>query len=224
MITIEIVSDTVCPWCYIGKRRLERALAEKPPKDEVSISWRPFQLNPDMPPDGMDREAYLEAKFGGPEGAKQVYDNIRQAGQSEGLDFAFERVPRTPNTINSHRLARRAAAAGCQDAVIESLFRAYFLEGRDVSEVTTLVEIAEAAGMDGEETRAYLESDEDADEVRAEDKLARQMQIQGVPFFIINQKYAISGAQDPAVFHKAFARIAEEAEKAEGEAKADEPA
>ena len=128
---IEIVSDSVCPWCFIGKRRLERALAERP-QAELQIGWRPFQLNPDMPPGGMDRKAYLERKFGGVEGARRSYAPIREAGAGEGIDFAFDRMERTPNTVNSHRLIHRAAEAGRQDAVVEAVFRAYFLDGGDI--------------------------------------------------------------------------------------------
>lgn len=200
---IEIISDTICPWCFIGKRRLERALAERPQPD-IQIGWRPFQLSPDMPLGGMERGAYLDLKFGGAERARHVYDPIHAAGKAEGIPFAFGKIARTPNTINSHRLIRRAAETGLQDAVVEALFCAYFLEGEDIEAPVSLARIAESAGMDGDAARAYLEGDEDADKVRAEDMLARRMGIQGVPFFIIDRKYAISGAQEPAVFHQAF--------------------
>ncbi|MDJ0950557.1 MAG: DsbA family oxidoreductase [Alphaproteobacteria bacterium] len=210
---LEIVSDTICPWCFIGKRRLERALAEKPVAD-LDIGWRPFQLNPDMPLGGMDRQAYLELKFGGPDRARQVYDPIHDAGKGEGIPFAFGQIKRTPNTLNSHRLIRRAAAAGLQDAVVETLFRAYFLEGRDIEDPASLAAIAEAAGMDRAETQAYLESDADLETVRAEDMMARQMGIQGVPCFIFDRKYAVSGAQTPEVFHEVFEMAAKEAAEA----------
>lgn len=213
-ITIDIVSDTVCPWCYIGKRRLEAALAEVPPEIQVQIGWRPFQLNPDMPAEGADRKTYLEAKFGGPEGAKRIYDNIKSAGKTVDLPFAFGKIKRSPNTVNSHRLIDRAGRDGKQDAVVEELFKAYFLDGRDIGDVDTLVEVAAEAGMDGETTRDYLESDEDVERIKAEDARARQMGISGVPCFIINRKYAISGAQDPAVFLQAF----QHAEQEEAEA------
>lgn len=207
MITIDIVSDTVCPWCFIGKRRLERALAEKGDEPKVFIGWRPFQLNPDMPAEGMDRKDYLEAKFGGEQGAQRVYDTIRQAGESEGIEFNFNAVGRTPNTINSHRLIDRAGQDGKQDAIVEELFRAYFLEGRDIGDTDVLVEIAVAGGMDGDVTRAYLDSDEDVERIRGEDAMARRMGVQGVPCFILNRKYAISGAQDPRVFLQAFDQV-----------------
>ena len=211
MITIEIVSDTVCPWCFIGKRRLEQALAERAPGEEIRIDWRPFQLNPDMPELGIDRKEYLEAKFGGPEGARQVYQNIHDAGATVGLDLQFDRIPRTPNTINSHRLVDRAGKEGCQDAVVEILFQAYFQDGKDIGDLDVLVSAAADAGMNAESTRAYLDSDEDVERVRNEDMTARQMGVQGVPCFIFNRKYAISGAQEPAAFHQVFERLAQEA-------------
>jgi len=210
MITIDIISDTVCPWCFIGKRRLERALAEKGEEPKVFIGWRPFQLNPDMPAEGMDRKAYLEAKFGGEQGAQRIYDNIRQAGETVGIDFNFSAVGRTPNTINSHRLIDRAGQEGKQDSVVEGLFHAYFLEGRDIGDTDVLVEVAAAGGLDADATRAYLESDEDAERIRGEDVMARRMGVQGVPCFILNRKYAISGAQDHRVFLQAFSQIEDE--------------
>ncbi|MDE0149250.1 MAG: DsbA family oxidoreductase [Rhodospirillaceae bacterium] len=220
-ITVDIVSDTVCPWCYVGKRRFEEALARRPPDLDVYVGWRPFQLNPDMPAEGMDRKAYLAAKFGGDERAEHIYSAIREAGASTGLDFDFAAMPRQPNTLDSHRLIDRAGRAaedsggrpGLQDAVVERLFRACFMEGRDIGDRETLVALAADAGMDADETRAYLDSDEDVERIRQEDRMARQMGIQGVPCFIIDRQYAVSGAQEPAVFLKAFEQVLE-AEKA----------
>src|SRR5574338_791589 len=169
MIHIDIVSDTVCPWCFIGKRRLEAALRQRAAADTpVTIAWRPYQLNPDMPQDGLDRRDYLEAKFGGPERAKAVYDRVSRVGAAVGIDFRFDRIPRTPNTVASHRLVHRAAHYGRQEEVVEALFRAYFLEGRDVGSLDVLVEVAAAAGLPAAEIRAYLESDEDAELVRGQ--------------------------------------------------------
>ena len=227
-ITVDIVSDTVCPWCYVGKRRFEEALANRPPDLDVYVGWRPFQLNPDMPAEGMDRQAYLSAKFGGDDRAEHVYSAIREAGASTGLDFDFAGMARQPNTLDSHRLIDRAGRAaegsegrrGLQDAVVERLFRACFMEGRDIGDRETLVALAADAGMDAEETRAYLESDEDVERIRQEDTMARQMGVQGVPCFIVNRQYAVSGAQDPAVFLKAFEQVL----AAEETAKSAEPA
>lgn len=223
-ITIDIVSDTVCPWCYIGKRRLEAALAEVPADVQVQVGWRPFQLNPDMPAEGVDRKTYLEAKFGGPEGAKKIYDNINNAGETVGLPFAFGNIKRSPNTVNSHRLIDRAGRDGKQDAVVEALFKAYFLDGRDIGDVDTLVEVAAEAGMDRDATRAYLETDEDVERIQAEDAMARQMGVSGVPCFIINRKYAISGAQEPAAFLQAFKYVEQEAAAGEADGATGSPA
>ena len=228
-ITVDIVSDTVCPWCYVGKRRFEAALARRPPDLEVYVGWRPFQLNPDMPAEGMDRKAYLAAKFGGDERTEHIYSAIREAGASTGLDFDFSRMARQPNTLDSHRLIDRAGRAaedsggrpGLQDAVVERLFRACFMEGRDIGDRETLADLAADAGMDAAETRAYLDSDEDVERIRQEDLMARQMGIQGVPCFIVNRQYAVSGAQEPAVFLKAFEQVLEAEDAA---AKSAEPA
>ena len=207
---LEVVSDTVCPWCLIGKRRLETALANRQDLD-VEVVWRPFELNPDMPPEGVAREDYLEAKFGGPERADEIYAAIRAAGESEDIPFDFERIGRVPNTMDSHRLIDWAGAEGRQDAVVEGLFSAYFIEGRDVGDPEVLGEVAAAAGMDGERCAAKLDGDEDRERIRSECGEARRLGIHGVPFFIFEQKYAVSGAQAPEVFLQAFDTVAKEA-------------
>jgi predicted DsbA family dithiol-disulfide isomerase len=215
---IDIFSDTICPWCFIGKRRLERALAERPQPD-LTIHWRAFQLNPDMPAGGMDRSQYLELKFGGASNADAIYDQVRAAGETEGIDFAFERMKRTPNTIDSHRLIRHAAdtaqqgqgqqgqghqGRGRQDAVVQALFDAYFLRAEDIGDPEVLVAAAATAGLDGEEARAFLAGDAEAEAVRAEDKSARQAGISGVPCFIFNGQHALAGAHPPEVLHQLF--------------------
>jgi predicted DsbA family dithiol-disulfide isomerase len=209
-IDIDIVSDAICPWCFIGKRRLERALADAGEDLEVRIGWRPFQLNPDMPREGMDRKAYLAAKFGGDARAKGAYRAVLEAGTGEGIAFDFQAMRRTPNTIDAHRLIDRAGRLGVQDQVVEGLFRAYFLDGRDIGDVAVLAEVAAAAGLDEAEMRRYLESDEDAERIAAEDAMARKMGINGVPCFIVNRKYAISGAQEPAMFRQLFEALRRE--------------
>ena len=194
-MNIEIFSDVICPWCYIGKRRLERALGQRPDLD-ARISWRAYQLNPWMPEEGMDRGAYLEAKFGSRD-AKGVYDNIQRVGAGEGIAFRFDLIRRTANTLSAHRLIRIAGRKGRQDAVVEGLFQAYFLEGRDIGEVSVLAEIAEAAELDATEISRALRGDLERESVKAEDARARQMGIQGVPCFIVDRSYAVSGAQEP---------------------------
>ncbi|MEE8545233.1 MAG: DsbA family oxidoreductase [Alphaproteobacteria bacterium] len=218
---IDIISDTICPWCYIGKRRLERALAQRD-ELEVEITWRPFQLNPDMPAGGLDREAYLNAKFGGAQRAEQIYAAIREAGDGEGIDFAFDKIARTPNTIDSHRLLHWAGQAGLQDAVVEVLFQRYFEEGADIGDREVLVAIAVQGGMDGDEVRARFERGDDLELVAAQDTNARQRGVAGVPYFIIADKYAVSGAQDPSVFLQVLDLAARGGD--EGEAEAEESA
>lgn len=200
---LDIYSDTICPWCFIGKRRLERALAERP-QPGLAIQWRAFQLNPGMPPEGMDRRYYLEAKFGGVERAGRIYEMVRVAGASEGIGFAFERIARTPSTLNSHRLVRRAAADGLQDPILEALFRAYFLEGRDIGSLDVLVELAGQAGLDRAATQRYLESEDDIENVLSEDRVARRLGITGVPCFVFNGRFALSGAQEPEALFQLF--------------------
>jgi len=214
---IDIVSDAICPWCFVGKRRLERALAKAPPPD-LKIGWRPFQLNPDMPSEGMDRTEYLRLKFGDGAGG-QMYQAITEAGRGEGIGFAFDKIKRTPNTILAHRLIRYSAGLAQQDAVVEALFRAYFFDGADIGRVATLVGVSEQLGLDGPAIRRYLEGDEDDETVRAEDAYARQTGIQGVPCFIIDRKFAISGAQAPEIFIQAFEHVREGAVQTESAAK-----
>ncbi len=167
---IEVISDVVCPWCFIGKRRLERALAARP-ETGVEVVWRTFQLNPDMPPEGMDRKRYLAVKFGSAKRAASVYKQISETGAGDGIAFDFDAIRRTPNTIDAHRLIRFAAEsdkAGRQDQVVEQLFRRYFLEGGDIGEVDSLVEVAAQAGLDDDAVRAHLGSDRDIEAVRTE--------------------------------------------------------
>ena len=209
MIRIDIVSDAICPWCYIGKRRLERALAAEAP-GQIVVGWRPFQLNPDMPPEGMDRKAYLRRKFGSETGGPG-YKNVLAAGLEEGIPFDFAAMRRTPNTIAAHRLIRRAEAEGRQDATVEALFQAYFTRGADIGDRATLADIAASVGSDREAVVAYLAGDEGEADVRAEDQFARRVGIQGVPCFVVERKYAISGAQPPEAFAEVFAQIRAEA-------------
>lgn len=210
-ITVDIVSDAICPWCFIGKRRFEAALAQAPADVEVLVAWRPYQLNPDMPPEGMDRKTYLSTKFGGDARADAIYQRVREAGQTVGIDFDFKGIPRTPNTVDAHRLIGVAGRAGKQDAVVEALFRAYFLEGRDIGSRDVLAAVASAAGLEEKTIRDYLAGRDDVDRVENEDAMARRMGIQGVPCFILNRKYAISGAQEPAVFLEAIEMLKREA-------------
>lgn len=203
MLKIEIFSDVVCPWCLIGKRRFERALAERP-NAQVEITWRAFQLNPDLISDGIDRQQYLQQKFGGPDQAKQIYRRIEAIGAEEGIDFAFDKITRTPNTVLAHRLIRWARGHGVQDAVVEALFSAYFFDGVDIGNLENLVEIAVINGLDDEETFEYLNGPDGVREILDETRLAYNSGITGVPCFIINRQYAVSGAQEPQAFFPLF--------------------
>ena len=209
VIAIDIVSDTICPWCYVGKRRIERALAGFE-ADEVRIRWHPFQLNPGMPPEGMDRAEYVAAKFGGTEAARAVYDRIREAGAEEGIAFAFERMPRTPNTFASHRVVHYAAGEGLQNEAVEALFQAVFVDGRDIGDYETLVDIGAECGIDPVALAEYLAGAEEARDLRAEEERSRRKGVTGVPCFIIGGRYAVTGAQDPAVLRSVLDKVAEE--------------
>ncbi|QQS12700.1 MAG: DsbA family oxidoreductase [Rhodospirillales bacterium] len=210
---VDIISDTVCPWCYIGKRRFERAVAESG-RGDIMVAWRPFQLNPDMPSAGMARQDYLRAKFGGGDRPRQIYRAISETGREEGIDFQFDRIVRTPNTVESHRLIHWSGPKGFQDAVVDSLFRAYFEEGRDIGDRATLLECAVRAGMDAAEAKAFIDGDEIRQDVVQADMYARRLGINGVPCFVVNRKYAISGAQPPAAFIEVFNLAAREEEQA----------
>lgn len=210
-LTIDVVSDVVCPWCYIGKRRLESALArlrESDPDLPVTVRWHPFQLNPDLPREGIDRRQYLEVKFGGPDRAAQIYARVRAAGETVGIPFDFDAIARQPNTLAAHRLIAWAQARneGDAEALVEAIFRAYFIEGRFVGDRDELLKLAASAGYDPDDARRFLESGE-LDEVVADaDRRARDMGISGVPFFIFGGKTAVSGAHEPETLLEAIAQ------------------
>lgn len=197
MTTIQIISDPICPWCYIGKTRFERALAERP-EHGLMVSWEPFQLNPTMPPEGMDRREYLEQKFGGRDAAVQVYGDIQKAAEADGLKVALDKIKRTPNTINAHRLIHWAGIEGVQNEVVAALFIANFKEGKDISDPALLADIAETVGMDHDATERLLASDAEIAETRAADEKAREMGVSGVPTFLIDRQYVVNGARDTA--------------------------
>jgi predicted DsbA family dithiol-disulfide isomerase len=203
-LTIDIYSDIVCPWCYVGKRRLERALAQLNGAVRARITWRPFQLNPTMPPDGIDRTAYLKAKFGSLEAFGRMEEQLLAAGADEQIPFALEKIQRTPNTFAAHRLVWYAAQQGTQDNVVEALFRVYFLEGQNIGDVKTLAHVASEAGLDRTEIEEFLASEKGVVEVKAEEAAGRRLGIRGVPYFILNGAVSISGAQPPDIFVSAI--------------------
>lgn len=215
-ITIDVISDVMCPWCLIGKRRLEQALASRA-DTPVEVRWRPFQLDPTIPENGMDRQKYLQNKFGGPDGAKEVYDRVREAGAAEGIEFRFEDIKKSPNTVNAHRLIRWASSFDAQEKIVERLFNLYFIEGADLTDHATLLDAAEGAGMERDVVQQLLESDADKDSVQEEIVMAGQMGVTGVPCFIVDQKYAVMGAQPAEVIAGAIDKALEERTKAEAE-------
>ncbi len=208
-ISIEIYSDVMCPWCYVGKRRLERALGQLRERAQAQITWRPFQLNPTMPLDGMDRTAYLKAKFGSLENFWRMKEQLLAAGEEEEIPFAFDKIQRTPNTFAAHRLVWYAAQQRKQDQVVEALFRAYFLEGQNIGDLNIIAHAAVEVGLDRTETEEFLASDKGAVEVKTEEAVGRRLGISGVPHFVFNGRIAISGAQPPDIFVSAI----QEAEK-----------
>jgi len=211
-MAIDVISDVVCPWCFVGRRRLGAALAllaQREPGIHPVVSWHPFQLNPDLPREGIDRRAYLEAKFGGRARAAEIYDRVTEAGRSVGIDFAFDRILRQPNTLDAHRLIAWAQRRGNAEDVVERLFRAYFLEGRFVGDRAVLAAIAAEAGQDGEAAAAMLAGDDGTDDTRAMDRRVRELSVTGVPFFIFNGRVAVSGAQEPDTLLEAMMQAIE---------------
>jgi predicted DsbA family dithiol-disulfide isomerase len=194
MIKLDILSDPICPWCFIGKANLDRALEQRP-DHPFAIEWHPFQLNPDMPAEGMDRRAYMEAKFGGRDGAVRAYTPVLQAAERAGLTLDFEGITRTPSTLDAHRLIHWAGLEGRQTAAVSALFRAYFVEGQDIGDRATLADIAARIGLDRAMTERLLASDADADDIRARDAHARERGVTGVPTFVIANQHVVVGAQ-----------------------------
>ncbi|KJZ20176.1 DsbA family oxidoreductase [Loktanella sp. S4079] len=212
MVKLDIISDPICPWCYIGKTNLDKALLDFPDHPFV-IEWHPFQLNPDMPASGMDRRAYLEAKFGGQEGAVRAYAPVAEHAEKSGAVINFEAIKTTPNTIDAHRLIHWAGIEGRQTFVVDLLFKAYFVEGRDIGNHEVLADIADTAEMDAATVMKLLGSDADTDDIKARDLHSRKMGVNSVPTFIVAQKHAVPGAQPPEVWTKVIQEIMEKLEE-----------
>jgi predicted DsbA family dithiol-disulfide isomerase len=212
-LTVDVVSDVVCPWCYIGKRNLEAALA-KLPVHNVEIRWRPYQLDSTIPPEGIARRAYLERKFG--TRVDEIYTRVAAAGREAGIDFAFGRIERSPNTLDAHRVIRWAQSAGKQDEIVERLFRDFFIEGRDIGHREVLIEAVSAAGLDTEVVRRLLEANADTAEVREEIATAQRLGVTGVPFFIFAGRFGLPGAQPPDVLLGAISKAAEKSTEVVG--------
>jgi predicted DsbA family dithiol-disulfide isomerase len=199
----DIFSDIVCPWCYIGKRRFARALGQRP-DIQAEVAWRAFQLNPDLPRDGMDRAEYVAMKFGSGRRAEEIYRRVTEAGIAEGIDFRFEKIKRTPNTTEAHRLLLYATGGGAQDPVLDRLFVGYFTEGADIGDADTLASLAGEAGLEVEPIRRFLASDQGREQVMQDLSLAYRMGITGVPCFILEGRYALPGAHEPEAFQPLF--------------------
>ena len=197
-LTIDIISDVVCPWCYIGKRRIEGALAlyarQHPDRPQPLVRWHPFQLNPDMAPEGVSRQAYVQAKFGAR--ADTIYDRVKAVGASLDIPFAFDQIARQPNTLAAHSLIALAEPGPQQDAVVQTLFDAYFIEGQDLTQPTVLAALAERAGLDREQAQTALADEALMSQISEADQQARGMGVQGVPFFIFNGRVGVSGAHE----------------------------
>ena len=204
---IHIISDLICPWCYVGKRRLEKAIAALDRQHEVRVRWLPFQLNPTMPREGVGRKEYRTKKFGSWERSLELDAQMVAVGETEGIHFAFDRTERTPNTLDAHRLIWLADKEGIQDAVMEALFRAYFTEGRDISNRRTLIDVVAEAGLDRVKADAVLNGDEGMEAIKEAEGLSRQHRVDGVPFFIVNGKITLGGAQPPEAFLEAFGQV-----------------
>jgi len=203
---IDVVSDMVCPWCYLGKRRLEAALSRRP-DIEADVHWLPFELNPAMPEGGLPRDEYLAPKIGGLEAMRAAQDRLTALGAAEGVEYRFDLVTRSPNTRAAHALARIAAEAGREDAVLEALFRAYFAQGRDIGDAATLADIAAEAGLDAAAARERLAARSDWPAIGRAQEEIRAAGISAVPFFILDRRLALSGAQEPAAFERALEKL-----------------
>ncbi|MEM7722013.1 MAG: DsbA family oxidoreductase [Pseudomonadota bacterium] len=214
MIKLDIISDPICPWCYIGWSNLTRAMEQRA-DHPLTVEWHPFQLNPDMPPEGMDRRAYLEHKFGGKEGAMRAYAPVLEHAEAAGLTLHLENIARTPNTINAHRLIHWAGIEGRQTPTKVALFKAYFVEGRDIGDSVVLADIAEAVGLDRAMIETLLQGDADLDDIRARDAHARERGVTGVPTFILAQQHALSGAQPTELWLNVIDELAEQINAAE---------
>jgi predicted DsbA family dithiol-disulfide isomerase len=206
VLHVDVISDVICPWCFIGKRRLEKAVAVLDRQHEVRVRWLPFQLNPTMPKEGVSRKEYRTRKFGSWKRSQELDAQMVAVGETEGIHFAFDRTERTPNTLDAHRLIWLADQQGCQDAIVEALFRAYFTVGRDIGKRQTLIDVVVEAGLERHRAEAVLKNHEGLEAITEAEDLSRRHRVDGVPFFIINSKFTLAGAQQPDAFLEAFSR------------------
>ncbi len=214
MVRFDVFSDPICPWCYIGKTHLDQAIKQTG-TSFFDIRWHPFQLNPDMPPEGMDRRSYLEQKFGGKAGAVKAYQPVVQHAEAAGLHINFEAIKKTPNTLNAHRVIHWSEAEGRQNEIVSALFEAYFLEGRDLNEPEQLRTIAHSAGMEKALVERLLATENDLSYIAERDKNARKMGVSAVPTFIIAGKDVVQGGQSKDFWSNVITEISDNHSKAE---------
>ncbi len=214
-VKLDVLSDPICPWCYIGKTHLERALASAP-RNPFVIEWHPFQLNPDMPVEGMGRREYLERKFGGKEGAVQAYAPVVEHAERAGLSIDFDGMTRTPNTLDAHRLIHWAGIEGKQSEAVTALFNAYFVEARDIGSHDVLADIADGLDMDASVVRRLLQSDADRQSIKDRDRHSREMGVNSVPTFIVAGQHAVPGAQPPDLWARVITEILDQLETTDG--------
>ena len=206
-LAVDVVSDVICPWCYIGKRRLEKGIAALDDQHGAQVHWHPFQLNPTMPKEGISRKEYRTRKFGSWERSMELDAQVIAVGESEGIHFAFDKTETTPNTVDAHRLIWLADQNDCQDAVVEALFRSYFTEGQDIGNRQTLIDVVAVAGLDRQAADTMLNSDDGMDIISSAREMSQRYGVTGVPFFIIDQKITLSGAQQAEIFLEAFRQV-----------------
>ncbi len=204
VMTIDVVSDVVCPWCYVGEKRLEAALAVE--SQPFALRWRPYQLDPTIPAGGLERTAYMERRFGRDGRLKSVHEHLARLGAEVGIPFAFDKIERAPNTLDAHRLIRWAASAGAQQEVVDRLFSAYFVEGRDIGDRAVLLDVAKASRLDATLVESLLAEGADGEAVLLEIREAQAMGVTGVPFFIFAGRVGVAGAQDIPVLRQAMAQ------------------
>jgi predicted DsbA family dithiol-disulfide isomerase len=202
--SVDVISDVICPWCYIGKRRLEKAITALEGQHEIRVRWLPFQLNPAMPKEGISRKEYRIKKFGSWERSMELDAKMVAVGETEGVHFTLDRIERTPNTMDAHRLIWLSDQQGCQNAVVEALFQAYFTAGRDISNRQTLLDVVAEAGLDRGNAEAVLRGNDGMEAIKEAEGLSRRHRVDGVPFFIVNGQITLSGAQQPDAFLLAF--------------------
>ena len=214
MVKLDIISDPICPWCYIGKANLDKALLQYP-DHPFAMEWHPFQLNPDMPVGGMDRRAYLDTKFGGKDAAVKAYAPVVAAAENAGLTINLDMMKVTPNTIDAHRLIHWAGIEERQTFIVDLLFKAYFIQGRDIGSHEVLADVADMAEMDAALVTKLLETDNDTDDIRKRDAHSREMGVSSVPTFIVANQHAVPGAQPPETWVQVIEDIQAQIDAAE---------